>query len=159
MPAPLVYPKINGVVFDHSSVELNILNVLFYGVKSISYSHKLTPGKAKGNRAQVVGRTRGPYEAEGELELYRAEFDAMCLLLSSRGKGIMEYSIPVISVSFSENLIDVSQDKLIGVRLTSNEFTSTEGESPLTVKCKLDIMQLLPNGLPPIDPNRFLIGG
>lgn len=151
----LNYPDVNGNRYDHSSVEITLLGQRFDGVKSVSYKQMLEPGEVRGNRAQLIGRTRGKYSAEGNIELYRLEYDAVCALIRAQGKGLLETSFDIV-VNYTENGTDVSTDKLIGCRFKSDDTSSQEGGDAITVKLDLHVMKLIKNGTSPINPARFL---
>lgn len=157
---PLQYPQINGVRYDFSSVDIKAPDVSgavpVVGFKSLNYKHSLKPGKLKGNKAQPYGRTRGTYEASGDAEVYKSEWDAFTTLL---GPGYMERSFQLVAShsepSLGPDLLIV--DQLIGVRITDEEDSKSEGEEPLIVKVTFDIMMLKPNGKSPINPLKALL--
>lgn len=150
------YPLINGNRFDFSSVEVVIDSVLFGGVKEVTYSDSLEPGELRGNRAQLIGRTRGKYGAEGSLTLFKSEFQQMIALLGGQGIGYMEASFTVV-VAHSEPGSDVVTDTLIGCRIKKAEDQKQEGGEPLTVKCDLHIMRIDRNGVTPLHPKQMLL--
>src|SRR5688572_25532626 len=137
MPA-LQYPLVNGHRYDFTSVEFD-----FDGykpiVKSISYKHTLDPGIVRGNKAQVIGTTRGKYDAEGSIEMYRLEWDGLTTELMKQGVGFLEARFN-ITVAYSERNSAVMVDRLVGVRLKSPDHNPTEGNDALVVKCDMHIM-------------------
>jgi hypothetical protein len=155
--APVPYPLINGLRYDFSSVEITAGARLFNGVKSIKFSQTLEPGKVRGNRSQVLGRTRGPLDSDGSLELYRLEFqDLISVLATLRpGVGFMEAAFD-ITVTYSEAGTPVIQDVLQGCRIKKHENSGQEGGDALTVACDLDIMMVLPGGVAPIGGRQLL---
>ena len=66
-------PLINGVVYDHSSVEINIKGTRYLRVSGSPYSDSLEPGKLRGAAAKVLARTRGEYSAEGSFKISKKE--------------------------------------------------------------------------------------
>lgn len=158
MPTPPIpYPLINGVRFDWSSVEIKAAGRLFDGVKGLDYSQTLEPGKARGNRAQVVGSTRGVLDADGKITLYRLEFDALIahLVATGGGRGFMEVMFD-INASYADINQPTTNDVLKGVRIKKHSHTGTEGGDPLAVECELFVMSVWPNGVPPIGGRQFL---
>src|SRR5262245_3632205 len=95
----LQYPLINGRRYDFSSITLNAAGTKLTGFTSIKYSHKLTPKKVMGTHPQPIGRTRGEYEAQGSLTLYRQEMDE---LRTQLGPGYMEVIFD-ITVSYADD--------------------------------------------------------
>lgn len=152
------YPLINGNRYDWSSAEINVAGRLI-NVKEITYSQTLEPGIVRGNRAQVVGRTRGPLDAEGNMVLYKLEFQELIAALqalgASTGAGFMEQSFDVVA-NYAEAGSPVITDTLRGCRLKKHEDTGSEGGEPLAVSCDLHIMMILPGGLPPIAGKQLL---
>lgn len=140
------YPLINGLRFDYSSVEIAVGSATIVGVSELSYSSKLEPGKVRGTSAQVNGRTRGQYEAEGSMTLFKQEADELLALL---GPGFMEVAFPV-TVHYAESGQPLITDRLIGARIKSMENSHKEGSDALTVKFDLDLIAIVHNGLAPI---------
>lgn len=156
--APIPYPFINGIRYDWSSVEIDILGPLAC-VKEMSYSHSLSPGIVRGTRAQPLGRTRGKYEPEGSITLYKNEYVDLITKLSIAGAsaqmGYFEVSFN-ITVQYSEAYSDVITDKVIGCRIKKSENSGSEGEEPLVVKCDLSVMAIIEKGMSPIGIKNFL---
>lgn len=140
MPSPK--PVINGVVFDHSSIEINVNGARYVVVSEISYSNSLEPGKQRGAAAKVLGRTRGEYDAEGSIKMSK---DDGATLMKALGNGYMTKSFPVVC-NYSEVGQDIQTDTLQGCRITKVENTSS-GTDALETTFSLHIMNLLLNGL------------
>ena len=145
---PIQYPFINGHRHDWSSARIDLAGRPFGGIKSLTYKHKLDPGMVRGNSSQPMGRTRGEYSAEGNIEMYLAEYYELISGLSLLG-GYLEVSFDIVSQYSSVGLAVVT-DTLRGVRLTEPEHNGQEGNEGLTVRCGLSIMYLLENGLSPL---------
>ncbi len=143
---PIQYPLINGHRYEFASIELNINGSLLSGFKDLSYSDSLDPAKIRGNSPQVIGRTKGTYDAEGSLTVYKEEW-ADILLKLSLGGGYMEVPF-IISVVTSES-IRVQTDILSGCRIKKVEDSHSEGNEALVVKLDLDIMVITRNGKVP----------
>lgn len=156
---PIAYPLINGNRYDFSSVELNVAGALFNGVKEITYSQTLEPGIVRGNRAQVIGRTRGPLDAEGNLTLYKLEFQSLIAALqvlgAPTGAGFMEVPFDVV-VNYAEVGQPVITDTLRGCRIKKYEDTGAEGGEAIATSVDLHIMLILSGGLPPIAGKQLL---
>ncbi len=89
--ATVPYPKVNGVRHDWTSIRLGVDGEKILGVKAVTYKHSLKGAKVWGTPANAVGRTRGKYDAEGSLELYRSEADSFIAKLTRGGSiGYME---------------------------------------------------------------------
>lgn len=147
---------INGVVYDFSSIEIN-LDGTTYPAKSINYKDSREAGKKRGNRSQIVGVTRGTVDAEGDLEMYENDYRQLLQQLAAKGKGRLEATFNV-TVVMAEDGSPTSTDRLIGCHFKSNEFSRQEGSEALMVKLPLFVMQLLIDGVGPIDPKKFILG-
>jgi hypothetical protein len=146
---PPSYPLINGHRYDWSSVVIKLGGIQYSGVRAINYKHSVDPGKLRGNRAQIIGATRGEYNAEGNIEIYLQEYDELTSQLVKNGKGYFEQFFEM-TVSYSEPESTPVTDYLRGVRLSSSEKSGSEGSDPLFVRCDLLIMYLLENGKTPL---------
>ena len=151
----LPYPLINGNQYDWSSVELNFGGVPLPldGLKDLSYSDDLKPGKARGTHAQVSGRSRGTYDAEGSLTFYKSQWPVFLAAISAQAAarlaGYKEFAF-TLTVSYSEVALGIQTDTLLGCRITKDEDQHTEGGEVLVHKCTLDILQVNWNGTPPL---------
>lgn len=140
-------PIINGYVYGYSSVEIQFGGWVFRGIKSIDYSHKRTPGKIRGTHPQILGRTRGQYEAEGSLVMWKHAWDR---LRDGLGEGYLEVEFP-ICVTYSERgPLGTTVDILYACQIVDVSQSHSEGGDGLEVKLTLDIYMILENGLPPM---------
>ncbi len=146
------YPLLNGVRYDHSSLDIRINNRAIFGIKSIDYSDNLEPGEVYGTGAQIVGRTRGQYKASGSFELYRAEYDEMVANLrqSFPNIGLYEINFDVVVNYKPEGGIAMITDAIKGCRIKSAAHNSSQGSEALAVKCELHVMYIIKNGVVPI---------
>ena len=140
------YPLINGLRFDYSSVEINANGSVLRGVKEISYSHKLEPGLVRGTSAQIQGRTRGQYEPEGSMTLYKQE---ALELIQALGGGYMEKSFDLV-VHFSDFGQPLITDRVLGCRIKSEEDSHQEGSDALVTKFDLSVIAVIKGGIDPI---------
>jgi hypothetical protein len=142
-------PNINGHRYDFSSITVrtSFLGALrLFGVKDINYKQRLTPGKARGTNAAIMGRSRGTYESDGGFTMYREEYQAFIHALSQGGRlPYMEVNFD-IQVGYAEVLGPTSQDELLKCRITDEEDSHSEGETPLVTKVTLDIFRINRDG-------------
>lgn len=151
-------PMINGARFSWASVQIGLAGKKTIGVKSINYKDPLKPGKVRGTNAQVIGRTRGNYDAEGSITVYREDFlDIITYLATLIGvtSGLSPNGLPPgfkevafdITVAYSEvPASPVQMDVLKGCRITDSEMDGSEGEDALAMKLSLDILVISWNG-------------
>jgi hypothetical protein len=112
------------------------------GVKGINYSESVERGKVRGTSQRKLALTSGEHDAEGDLELYMADWYD---LLTALGDGYMMVPF-AISASYTNNL-DFHTDEMAGVRIKKVGNAHTQGNEPLTIKLDLDIMRLKRDGL------------
>jgi len=137
------YPLINGVRADWGSVEITINDKIVTGVKEISYTPTLEPGKGRGTSARLNFRTRGQQDFEASVTLFHLEGRE---LMAALGDGFMEVPFQ-ITVSYSEANLPAVTDTLVGCRITKVEMSGSEGSDPLVFKLSLSIIDLLYNGV------------
>lgn len=153
MPLPISYPLILGHRHSWSSIEIGIgpSGNVVRGVSSIDYGDGLTPGKMRGTGPNVVGRTRGEYDGDAELEMYRLEWENLKSQLGQNGVGFGEASFS-ITVQYAESGQPVVTDTLEGCRITKVRTGGAEGSDPTKVKLSIDLMRILHNGVPIYTP-------
>jgi hypothetical protein len=147
VPAPFKQ-LINGNTFDFSSIEITIGALSYTNVTEITYSDSLEPGILRGTSAKKKGRTRGEYDAEGSITIYKADLATILAELAALGVGgYMEASFDV-TVTMSEGLVSIPvTDSLVGSRITNIEDSHSQGSDALMSTLTLDLMELSRNGL------------
>lgn len=147
--ADLTKPVINGHRYSWSSIEIDLgdLGGIQTGVSAISYQQSLEPSKLRGaGSPQPSGRTRGEYDAEGSVSLYKEDADNLIALL---GNGFME-KVFDITVSYADTGNPVRTDKLFGCRIQTDEQDFSPGGDALEVTFSLNVMKLQRNGFDPL---------
>lgn len=148
------YPLLNGVRYDHSSLDIKLAgsSAFSLGIKSIDYSDGLEPGKVFGASSQKLAETRGQYDCEASLEMYRAEYDAFVLYLTQQNPGIGLYEIRWnIDINYlPEGGLAMVTDNIVSVRIKKPQHSSSAGSDPLAVKVDLSPMYIIKNGVLPI---------
>ena len=146
IPSPIAQ-LINGKIYDFSSIELVAGPQTFSNLQEVSYSDSLEPGILRGTSAKKKGRTRGEYDAEGSITIYKGDLSQLLATLAALGKGgYMEAEFD-INATFSEGLDNVMTDSLVGCRITDIEDSHSQGSDALTVALTLDVMEISRNGL------------
>ena len=152
----IAYPLINGNRFDYSSIEINLDGLIYRGVKSIDYSDQLIPGKVKGTSAMAVGRTRGDYEAEASIEVFKEEWALLAAGLASKppyGLGEVTFGVVVAYADFGAVTV---VDTLGACRIKKPSESHAQGSEGLTVKIDLDPLYILHNGIALLSPQAFM---
>lgn len=135
-------PLINGIVYDHSSIEANIKGVRYLQLTEINYKHSLEPGELRGAAAKVLATTRGKYSAEGDFSLSKQDGQQ---LIADLGNGYMAKYFPIV-LNYSEAGLDMITDRLQGCRITNVE-TGSSGTDATMLKFSIFIQNLLLNGV------------
>jgi hypothetical protein len=148
---PISYPLINGHRYSWTSLEIGLNGVTMRGVSSIDYGDELKPGKMRGTGPNVIGRTRGEYDADVELEMYRLEWENLKSSLGQSGTGFGESAFP-ITVQYAEANQPVVTDTIEGSRVTKVRTGGAEGTDPTKVKLSIDCTRILHNGVPIYTP-------
>jgi hypothetical protein len=146
-PAIELPTRINGHLWDYSSVKFRINGVRIFEVTDLNYKHGLKPGVMRGTGAKKRGRTRGTYDADGGFTITKASYQLLLQVLG--GGGAVPYmEVPFdIQVSYGENAGPTVTDVLEACRITEDEDSPSEGEAPATVKVTLDINEVIRNGI------------
>ena len=144
------YPVVNGFAYSWASVRFRFDGGEVVAIKDITYSHKVDRAKLRGAGMRPLGRTRGEYEAEGSVTLFREGWDA---LRAKLGTGYMERRFS-ISVSYAEAGQPVVTDELLDCVISSVENNPSQGTDALEVSLDLDIMQLREGGISPLNATR-----
>lgn len=147
MPNPVyaVYPDVNGITYDWSSIEISIAGVPTLGFKSIDYKSSLEPGeKRTNNSSRLVGRTRGMAKDEASFEMHKVEAQA---LINRLGPGYKEVAFN-ITISYGDTGQPTITDRIYGARIKSTANSPKEGNEPPTVKFDLSVMEVREGGVP-----------
>lgn len=144
-------PLINGNRHSWASVQASLGSRFYNAFKSINYRSMQEPGKVRGNGTpQVIGRTRGEYDSEGDFELLRDEFqDFVAFLMQGQDRfvGIHDIDFQFNVRYVTKNSPSVFQDILYGARLKKIDSSNQQGTDPSTMKCDLSILFIDWNGL------------
>jgi len=153
---PIPFPLIQGKRTDHSSLDVRIdgtsgigQGLWKYGLKSFSWSPSLEPGEARGASAQVAGLTRGILKINGNMEWYKAEADALELMLwnTRQPQGLLEWVFPV-QITYVQEAEQIQPSSLmIWTRMTKFDESSS-GSDPHVTKYDLYILAGVKNGIP-----------
>lgn len=142
--------RINGKVYDISSIEVSIGVIPYEGITEITYSDTLEPGVLRGTSAYIRGRSRGMYEAEGSFTIYKEDFEKIKQALVSLGQGGFMETAFQITVSYRELLgsnIPIT-DTIEGVRIKHTENSHSAGNADaLMTKVDLSVFRIGWNGV------------
>jgi hypothetical protein len=151
MAIPISYPLINGHRYSYSSIEFGQNGVTIRGISSIDYGDELTPGKIRGTGPNPIGRTRGEYDGDAEIEMYRLEWENFRQSLGNNGVGFMETAFQ-IGCTYGEANQPVVTDTMEGCRVAKVRTGGQEGTDATKVKLTINLMRILHNGVPAYTP-------
>lgn len=145
MPSPPNTQLINGNAYDHSSIAINVDGARYLQVESIEWNDSLEPGKLSGASAFTLARTRGKYDADGNIKMSLADSDA---LIKAFGHGYMT-KVFTITCTYSEPNQPVSKVDLIGCRFVKTADSSSGGDPTMRTH-DLHILRIVRNGIDPV---------
>ncbi len=144
MATAVPYPLVNGNYHAFASIEVKTADGNIYtGVKAVNYKNSLKPTKVRGTNAEPIGRTRGDYDAEGDVEFYEQQGHQF---LQALGNGYGEKPFDM-TVTFSETGLDTIQHQLIGCRIEEVDSSNSQSTDASTIKFTLNVMKIKMDGL------------
>jgi hypothetical protein len=147
MPTIGTGTKINGLVYDYSSVEISINGLPYQGITEINYSDTMEPGTLRGTGALMRGRSRGLYEAEASFTMAKEDFDAVKNALVAMGLGGFMEAVFPITVNYREEGANMITDVIEGCRIKHNENSHSSGNADsLMHKVDLSVYRIKWNG-------------
>lgn len=154
--------RINGKVYDISSIEVSIGSIPYEGITEISYSDTMEPGVLRGTSAYMRGRSRGMYEAEASFTIYKEDYEKIRSALVALGLGGFMEAAFQITVAYREltggNIPIV--DTIEGCRIKHNENSHSSGNADaLLTKVDLSVFRIGWNGQYAVQDGTGGIGG
>jgi len=138
---------INGKNFDWQSIEIMTPGGLCVGAQSINYTDSANVEKIYGKGRVIRGRSRGNYEASGNLEMSRPDFDNLVSALGSDYLGSADFTI---TVSGANDGGDSFTDVIVKAVITKQDLTGSQGDKNIPAKIDFDAEKILWNGLEPV---------
>lgn len=139
-------PVINGKLFAHASITVNVDGEDFFGVSSINYDSELEMTGVMGTGKQQVGVAVGGLKNSGDFEMPKSHAQRLRARL---GPGYMEKLLS-ITVTFRETaLSDLITDK-VSAYIKKDGTSSSAGSDPVKDKFELHVNSILRNGLSPV---------
>ncbi len=144
---PVLSQLINGSAYSFSSIELLAGTISFTKLQSVSYNDSLEIGVLRGTSSKKLGRTRGEYDAQASIEVYKPDLPTLLAELAALGQGGYGEAVFDITINYSEGVAALTTDALIGCRITNIEDDHSVGTDVLTSTLTIDVMELTRNGL------------
>lgn len=106
-----------------------------------------------------IRRTKGDYSAEGDMELLVQEMETLRAALAAKHPRGEYAAVPFDILIQIDNGIDVvSEIKMVGCQIASEEFAIAAGNAELRVKVPLTVHYLMLNGLRMVRPSEAFEG-
>ncbi len=148
MANELVYPLINGNRYTWSSIKINVGAQQYEGVKSINFNEKVDRQKIHGTGQNIIGAGAGMYDADGDLEVYQQEADA---IVDSLGNGWGNKTL-TITVQYIDDM-QPTRTKILTCSLSGRTQGGSEGNEVLTSKFTLFFLApISDNGITMVPP-------
>jgi hypothetical protein len=140
--------RVNGHLFQSSSIEVKIGPIPVQNIIELSYSNQRTIGTLYGFSSVKRGRTKGREEPTGSITMYKEDGDALLDITSGLGiGGYGENSFDLTVTYFEAGLAGVPIiDSLIGCQIIGDEDSHSDGTDVLRTVFTLDIVRILRNG-------------
>jgi hypothetical protein len=151
MGYPFPFPLINGNRLSYASVEVNVAGTPYRGVKSVTYKNAVERQKVFGTSSRALGRTRGKYDPDASIEVFKEEAVAIRAQLAALGAGGYGETTFDIAVSYAEGGLTVT-DKLYGCLINDDEDSHSQGADGLTEKWTLSVIEIEKNGVSMLSP-------
>ena len=147
----LIYPLINGVKYDWSSIEITLGDAgIFIGISELSYSDSNDKGIVRGTGVEKLARTKGEYDAEGSLTMYKKDFSVFLAALTGDGAtGYFDTPFDITVMYSAPGGDGTTTDRLIGCELKSAEGGGSQGTDPSAESFDIDIMHIERDGILP----------
>lgn len=150
MASPENTPFIGGNTYDYGSVTVNVTlpdgtKKTYADVKEIKYTQTREVMKRRGTSPIARGRTRGTYEAEGSMVMYKSGPSGFDQMVADLGDGWMEAEVDIVVVYGNDNQT-VTTDVLFRCTFLKDEGGGGEGADDMEVSLDLDILAIKRGG-------------
>ena len=119
-----------------SSITTNMLGRDLEGISMLAYSDSETKENVYGAGKYPIGRSRGNYEPEASIGLYKEEVDALKLSLAP-GKRLQDIAPFDIIVQYANNDGRIVKDILHNVEFTNDGIDISQGDGTIITEYEL----------------------
>ncbi len=131
------YPFVNGAMYSHASVEIDLKGMMFAGVVAISYDDPVTPGLIYGTGGVLIGRTPGTNKPTMSMTMLRRDWD---YFLSQLVSGDSSDSPSYGSVEFDVT-VTMHEEELPARALTPGVTADDYDQGPSQSQTTQDFME------------------
>ena len=125
-----------GTMKGWSSIIANMLSRDLEGISTLSYSDAVTKENVFGAGQYPVGRSRGNYEPEASMSLYKEEADGLKASLP-KGKRIQDIAAFDIIVQYANDSGQIVKDIIHNVEFTNDGVDVSQGDGTITTEYTL----------------------
>ena len=125
-----------GTMNGWSSITTNMLGRDLEGISMLAYSDSETKENVYGAGKYPIGRSRGNYEPEASIGLYKEEVDALKLSLAP-GKRLQDIAPFDIIVQYANNDGRIVKDILHNVEFTNDGIDISQGDGTIITEYEL----------------------
>lgn len=130
-----------GTMKGWSSITVNLLGRDLEGISAISYTDNVEKENVKGAGSMPIGRSRGNYEAEASLTLYKEEVDALKLSLAP-GKRIQDIAPFDIIVQYQTPEGPIMKDIIHNAEFINDGVDVSQGDGTIATEYELIISHI-----------------
>ena len=130
-----------GTMQGWTSVTINLLGRDLEGVTELSYTDEVMKENVKGAGMYPIGRSRGDYEAEASISLYKEEVDALRNSLAP-GKRLQDIAPFDIVAEYATPEGIIKKDRILNCEFTNDGVEVSQGDGTITTQYKLIISHI-----------------
>jgi hypothetical protein len=151
--------RVNGNLISWGSMTLKLGQERWTGVSEVSYGDKTELAKGYGSAPHQGprGRSRGKYVPEAvKLKMFSDSAVELRRKLAALSADARSYGTVTFDgeVQFAEADLPAQQVTLVGLRVTSDMTTASEGSEPVMVDIECDCMWVVRDGLTMFDSSQ-----
>lgn len=130
-----------GTMTGWNSVTVNIMGRNVEGISALSYNDSMEKENVHGAGAYPVGRSRGNYEAEASMTLFKEELDALKMAIPM-GKRLVDIAPFDIVVQYEKDNGQIFKDVIRNAEFTNDGIDASQGDRTLETECELIISHI-----------------
>lgn len=119
-----------------TSVTVNLLGRDLEGITELSYTDEVVKENVKGAGQYPIGRSRGDYEAEASITLYKEEVDALRDSLQP-GKRLQDIAPFDIIAEYATPEGVIKKDRIRNVEFTNDGVEVAQGDGTIATQYTL----------------------
>lgn len=130
-----------GEMKGWNSITVNLLGRDLEGVTALKYNDSETKENVYGAGKFPVGRSRGNYEAEASITLFKEELDGLRLSLGP-GRRIMDIAPFDIVVQYENAIGEILTDRIRNCEFKNDGVEVAQGDGTIATECELIVSHI-----------------